>query len=237
MFMNTRQRTLAPEIMDDFLLEGDALKDNLDEIAKINRFLGGNKVTLNGVNTLLRQVTPGRTITIADIGCGNGDMLRELSDYGKKHKLQLKLLGIDANNFTISYATALSANYPDISYECINVMDGSFENISCDILLCTLTLHHFKTGEIIQLMNSFRRKARIGIVINDLQRSALAYRLFQLVCIICRLGKISAEDGLTSILRGFKRKEIVELSEKLNIVHYTLRWKWAFRYQWIISNL
>ncbi|GAA3929974.1 methyltransferase domain-containing protein [Chitinophaga oryziterrae] len=237
MFINTRQRTLAPEIMDDFLLEGDELKDNLDEIAQINRLLGGNKATLSGVAALLLQITPGQTITIADIGCGNGDMLRELSDYGKEHKLQLKLLGIDANNFTVSHATALSANYPDISYECIDVMDGSFEHISYDILLCTLTLHHFKTGEIIQLMNRFRRKARIGIVINDLQRSALAYRLFQLVCIVCRLGKISREDGLTSILRGFKRKEIVELSEKLNIVHYTLRWKWAFRYQWIISNL
>jgi 2-polyprenyl-3-methyl-5-hydroxy-6-metoxy-1,4-benzoquinol methylase len=237
MFINTRQRTLAPEIMDDFLLEGAGLRDNLDEIAQINRLLGGNRVTLSGVATLLQKAKPGQTVTIADIGCGNGDMLRELSDYGKKHHLKLKLLGIDANNFTVNHATTLSANYPDISYECINVMDEAFGDISYDILLCTLTLHHFKTDEMLQLMNRFRNKALIGIVINDLQRSALAYRLFQLVCFVCRLGKISREDGLTSILRGFKRKEIRELSEKLNIVHYTLRWKWAFRYQWIISNL
>jgi 2-polyprenyl-3-methyl-5-hydroxy-6-metoxy-1,4-benzoquinol methylase len=237
MFINTRQRTLAPEIMDDFLLEGEELRNNLDEIAQINRLLGGNKATLSGVTTLLQKVAPGQTVTIADIGCGNGDMLRELSDYGKKHQLKLKLLGVDANKFTVNHALALSANYPDISYECIDVMDEAFGNISYDILLCTLTLHHFKTEEILQLMNRFRSNARVGIVINDLQRSALAYRLFQMVCFACRLGRISKEDGLTSILRGFKRKEILELSEKLNIVHYTLRWKWAFRYQWTISNL
>jgi SAM-dependent methyltransferase len=237
MSINTRERTLAAEIMDDFLLEGDELKDNLEEIAQINRLLGGNNATLSGVTALLKKVPVNRKIIIADIGCGNGDMLRELSAYGKKHQLTLQLVGVDANHFTVTHARELSANYPDITYECIDVMHESFGNISYDILLCTLTLHHFKTNEILQLMNRFRKTATIGIVVNDLQRSALAYRLFQLVCIVFRLGKISRNDGLTSILRGFKRNEIRELSEKLNIVHYTLRWKWAFRYQWIISNL
>jgi 2-polyprenyl-3-methyl-5-hydroxy-6-metoxy-1,4-benzoquinol methylase len=237
MFINTRHRTLAPEIMDDFLLEGAELRGNLDEIAMINRLLGGNKVTLKGVAVLLKKMIPDKEITIADIGCGNGDMLRKLAAYGRKHGLKLKLIGIDANNFTVNHATALSANYPEISYECIDVLSETFTNISYDILLCTLTLHHFKTGEILQLMNTFRSNAATGIVVNDLQRSGLAYRLFQLAGVLLSLGRISREDGLTSILRGFKRKEILELSEKLNIVHYTLRWKWAFRYQWIISNL
>jgi 2-polyprenyl-3-methyl-5-hydroxy-6-metoxy-1,4-benzoquinol methylase len=237
MFINTRQRTLAPEIMDDFLLEGAALRDNLDEIALINRLLGGNRVTLSGVATLLKKGAADKEITIADIGCGNGDMLRELAAYGRKQRLKLKLIGIDANSFTVKHAMTLSANYPEISYECIDVLSETFGNISYDILLCTLTLHHFKTGEILQLMNTFRSNASIGIVVNDLQRSGLAYRLFQLAGGLFRLGRISREDGLTSILRGFKRKELLELSEKLNIVHYTIRWKWAFRYQWIISNL
>ncbi|SFD75972.1 2-polyprenyl-3-methyl-5-hydroxy-6-metoxy-1,4-benzoquinol methylase [Chitinophaga sp. CF118] len=237
MFINTRERTLAPEIMDDFLLEGEELRENLDEIAQINRLLGGNKATLSGVAVLLNKVPAGKEIVIADIGCGNGDMLRELAVYGRKHGLQLKLRGIDANNFAVRHATVLSANYPEISYECIDVMDEAFDRMPYDILLCTLTLHHFKTGEILQLMNRFLSNATVGIVINDLHRSALAYRLFHLISVVFRLGKISREDGLTSILRGFKRKEILELSESLNIVHYTLRWKWAFRYQWIISNL
>jgi 2-polyprenyl-3-methyl-5-hydroxy-6-metoxy-1,4-benzoquinol methylase len=237
MFINTRNRTLAAEIMDDFEMKGDELTKSLDEIAQVNRLLGGNNVTLSGVKTLLQGISPEREITIADIGCGNGDMLRELAAFGKKHQLNLKLLGIDANYFTISHAKSLSANYTDISYECMDILDEAFREIDYDIVVCTLTLHHFKNDEILHLMKRFQEKAVIGIVINDLQRSALAYRLFQLFCAAFRLGKMSREDGLTSILRGFKRKEILELSEKLNIVHYTLRWKWAFRYQWIISNL
>jgi hypothetical protein len=97
-----------------------------------------------------------------------------------------------------------------------------------------LTLHHFKDDEIISLLNVFYQNAHIGIVVNDLQRSAIAYRLFQGLCIVFRLNKMSIEDGLTSILRGFKKQELIDFSKKLNFKKYIIQWKWAFRYQWII---
>ena len=53
--INTKYRTDEPEIMDDFLLEGDELQDALDKIAKINQLLGGNKLTLEGVKSLLKN--------------------------------------------------------------------------------------------------------------------------------------------------------------------------------------
>ena len=52
-FINTKKRTDAIEIMDDFTLEGEILRDALDKIAKINQLLGGNKLTLQGVQKLL----------------------------------------------------------------------------------------------------------------------------------------------------------------------------------------
>ena len=49
MSINTKHRTDAPEIMDDFSLEGHDLLDALDKIATINQWLGGNRLTLKGV--------------------------------------------------------------------------------------------------------------------------------------------------------------------------------------------
>ena len=40
MSINTTYRTEESEIMDDFTLEGEELKDALDKIAKINQLLG-----------------------------------------------------------------------------------------------------------------------------------------------------------------------------------------------------
>ena len=45
--------------------------------------------------------------------------------------------------------------------------------------------------------------------------------------------KMIIEDGLTSVLRGFKRKDLVMISQTLNIKPQ-ISWKWAFRYQWIL---
>jgi 2-polyprenyl-3-methyl-5-hydroxy-6-metoxy-1,4-benzoquinol methylase len=237
MLISTKYRTEKSEIMDDFTLEGEILRDALDKIAKINQLLGGNKLTLLGVKTLLKNVPVDTEITIVDIGCGNGDMLRTLSDYGFQNNLKLKLIGIDANNFTINHAIHLSKKYSNISYRCENIFDEAFTELKYDIVLSTLVLHHFKEDEIIEILTVFYTNASLGIVINDLQRSSIAYRLFQLLCFVFRLNTMSRKDGLVSILRGFKKEDLIRFSKKIDFKKYTIHWKWAFRYQWIISKI
>ena len=237
MLIDTTNRTNAPELMDDFSMEGDALHDTLDQIATINRLLGGNQITLNGVEKLLAKMPNSEEITIVDLGCGNGDMLRMLSDYANKNDRKFKLIGIDANLDTIRYARELSAVYPNITYLSEDIFSPDFENLDYDIALCTLTLHHFSEAELLHLLQLLKKRAALGIVINDLHRNALAYRLFQLIGFVFRLEEMAKKDGLVSILRGFKRSELIDFSKKLNITNYTIKWKWAFRYQWIISKI
>lgn len=237
MFVNTKYRTDKSEIMDDFNLEGENLRDALDKIAKINQLLGGNKLTLLGVKSLLKNASSDTEITIVDVGCGNGDMLRILADYGLKNNLKFKLIGIDANNFTVNHAISLSKKYSNISYRCEDIFDKAFTELKYDIVLSTLVLHHFKEDEIIKTLRLFYTNAKLGIVINDLQRSLIAYRLFQALCFVFRLNPLSREDGLISILRGFKKEDLIRFSEKLNFKKYTIEWRWAFRYQWIISKI
>ena len=237
MAINTKYRTNTSEIMDDFTMEGEILRDALDKIAKINQLLGGNQLTLQGVQQLLESVSKTETIVIVDVGCGNGDMLRTLAEYGDKNNLDLQLIGIDANKFTINHAVNLSHQYTNIRFMCEDIFDEAFGKLKYDIVLCTLTLHHFKDNEIIDLISVFEMNSKIGIIINDLQRSALAYRLFQGLCFVFRLNNMSREDGLTSILRGFKKSELKRFSENLNFKKYSIHWKWAFRYQWIIQKI
>jgi len=237
MLVNTTQRSNAPEIMDDFSIEGEVLKDALDKIVSINKLLGGNKVTLQGVKELIKKLPRNKTITILDVGCGNGDMLRTLAKYATNHGLQFNLSGLDANQFTVNHAQNLSVNYPNIKYICDDVFEDSLNRDSFDIIVCTLTLHHFKDPDILRLIESFSKKTSLGIVINDLHRSKLAYFLFKAICFVFGLNDMSREDGLVSILRGFKRSDLLSYSRKLNLKKYSIRWKWAFRYQWIIKSI
>jgi 2-polyprenyl-3-methyl-5-hydroxy-6-metoxy-1,4-benzoquinol methylase len=236
MSINTTYRTNKAEAMDDFLMEGKVLQDALDKIAKINQLLGGNKLTLQGIEKLLKGKDKSKEITIIDIGCGNGDMLRYISEFSKREGYKFKLIGIDANNFTITHARNLSKFYPNINYFTEDIFDITSLNFNYDIVLCTLTLHHFKDNEILELLSNWHKKATIGLIINDLQRSKIAYRLFQALCFVFNLNKMSREDGLISILRGFKKEELIDFSKKLGFKNYSIKWKWAFRYQWIINK-
>ncbi|MHA4894965.1 methyltransferase domain-containing protein [Pedobacter sp. PWIIR3] len=235
--VDTRFRSDADELMDDFSLEGEVLKDALNKIADINRLLGGNKVTIEGVEHLIKNKHKFSEISILDVGCGNGDMLRALANYGLEKGYKFKLIGIDANQYTINHAIELSKDYQNISYTCADIFNQIKQERHFDVILCTLTLHHFKDDEIVRLINGFRKQAILGVVINDLHRSRLAYYLFMIICSVFRLNKMSKDDGLVSILRGFKMNDIMQYADRLNIDKHILRWRWAFRYQWIIPTL
>lgn len=235
MLIDTRHRSDAAEYMDDFSLAGTELNDALDRIASINKLLGGNRVTISGVRTLLKDISRERPVRILDIGCGNGDMLRSLAKFGNRTGRTFELTGIDANAAAIKHARQLSTGFPAITYICTDFLKSP-GNLSYDIVLCTLTLHHFTDSQIKELISVFQQKATLGIVINDLHRHQLAYYLFSLICIVFRLSPLSRDDGLVSILRGFKRTDLQDYSTHLG-GSTSIRWKWAFRFQWIIPTL
>ncbi|SDB61313.1 2-polyprenyl-3-methyl-5-hydroxy-6-metoxy-1,4-benzoquinol methylase [Flavobacteriaceae bacterium MAR_2010_188] len=232
--VNTKERTDAIEIMDDFSLEGESLHNTLDTLADINKWLGGNNVTLDGLKKVLKRHSRNVPITIIDLGCGGGDILRKVADYGRKEGYIFKLIGIDANPDAMVYARKLSKNYPEISFKAYDIFSEEFDLLKYDVVLTTLFLHHFKDEEIIKILQKAKKKAKLGIVVNDLQRSPIAYYLFKVVCLTIK-NRMIIEDGLTSILRGFKREELEEFSKRLNVPPQ-IKWRWAFRYQWIIQN-
>lgn len=232
--INTKYRTDEIELMDDFSIKGVLLRDALDKLANINKWLGGNHVTLGGLKKILKDHPKQKIITIMDLGCGDGDMLRRVANYGKNEGYVFKLIGIDANEDAVSYARELSKNYSEISYLCQDIFSDEFKVLNYDLVLTTLFLHHFKEDEIVKVLKQIQEIATIGMVINDLHRHPMAYYLFKLLGLVIK-NKMVKQDGLTSILRAFKKEDLVRISKNLNGKSY-IQWKWAFRFQWILKT-
>ena len=232
--VDTSHRSSEMEIMDDFTMEGALFRDTLDKLEIINRFLGGNSVTINGLKNLLKNQSKNKTITIVDLGCGNGDILRDVAKFGRKNNYSFKLIGIDANLAAIEYAKELSKEYSELSFKTIDILSEDFKKQSYDVVLCTLFLHHFKNEELISFLKTTTNKATIGVVVNDLHRHKLAYYLFKLIGFFIK-NKMVRQDGLTSVLRAFKRKDLENIAKEIK-VHFSIQWKWAFRYLWILKK-
>ena len=111
LFINTTYRSNATELMDDFSMKGELLRDTLDKLGSINKWLGGNRITINGIKQLLANKPKEKPFTIIDLGCGHGDILRLVADFGRKKGYNFKLIGVDANQDAVDYAKELSINY------------------------------------------------------------------------------------------------------------------------------
>jgi 2-polyprenyl-3-methyl-5-hydroxy-6-metoxy-1,4-benzoquinol methylase len=233
-FISTKTRTDKEELMDDFSIGGDLLRDTLDKLENINRWLGGNLMTVKSLKKVLSNHPKEQEVVIADIGCGHGDILRDVAKFGRKNGYKMKLIGMDANPTAIAYANELSTEFPELSFKTEDIFSDKFKNREFDVVLATLFLHHFKEPQLVSFLKNTLKQTKIAVIVNDLHRHKLAYYLFMLLSAFIK-NKMIIEDGLTSVLRGFKRNDLERISKKLK-VKPQISWKWAFRFQWILRE-
>jgi 2-polyprenyl-3-methyl-5-hydroxy-6-metoxy-1,4-benzoquinol methylase len=150
----------------------------------------------------------------------------------ENRKVQLK--GIDANPSVVSYAKRLAHNSENLQFETINIFSSEFQKQKFDIIIATLFFHHFKEDELVSLLTSLKQQARVAIIVNDIHRHPLAYYSIKLLTTLFSKSTMVKYDAPLSVLRAFKAQELKTILEKAGIRNYSLKWKWAFRWQLII---
>ena len=225
------QRSYEEELMDDLESGGEVIDQTLRELETINRLLGGNQVTTNGLEKLL-QNTDG-VITIADLGCGGGDILKLIAKWAEKKSIKLKMIGYDANPNIIAFAQDNCKAFPNIEFETQDIFSEEFKALKFDIILCTLFTHHFNDKSLASIFQQFKNQAKIGVIINDLHRHWFAYHSIKILTKLFSKSEMVQYDGPLSVLRSFSRKDLSRIMQEAQIQQYQLRWMWAFRWQLI----
>ncbi|PRX54813.1 methyltransferase domain-containing protein [Flagellimonas meridianipacifica] len=231
--MDFSVRSRVDELMDDPNMELPTLREAYEDINRCNSLLGGDTITIEGVWQLIKKDQE-KSYTILDMGCGDGTMLRKLSDFLSKKGVSHSMMGIDLRDDVLLIAQENSIGYPRIEFKKMDILkaDTSF---TCDIIINTLTMHHFEEERIDAFLKQFVRLAKVGVVINDLQRSKLSYYLFKLFSFFFIRTQVAKVDGLISISKAFQKEDLLKLAKKIPNVIHIIQWKWAFRYIWIMQ--
>lgn len=233
---SNKYRSAQTEIMDDLDFQGVEMKNLLKDLKVVNKWLGGNTITIDGINKLLQDHSKAEKVTILDIGCGDGELLRKCADFGNQNNFNFNCIGLDFNENILTYAKESSTSYPNIKFRKVDVFLEENLIPNCDIAVCTLFLHHFNNKEIEGLLKKLMHKITIGAVINDLHRNKQAFNLFKLVSTLFLKTKTAKHDGLVSIARGFKKDELEKISRQIPNQKSKIQWRWAYRYQWILKK-
>src|SRR5215467_5205923 len=205
----------------------------MKELDFINKHLGGHKITLNGIKSILKK-NPGRkNISILEIGCGGGDNLRVIKEYLEKKNISIQLSGVDINPHCIEFARSRKENegilFFTSDYKLMKPEQKS------DIIFCSLFCHHFTDEEVIEILKWLKENSNIGFFINDLHRHPFAYYSIKWLTKIFSKSYLVKNDAALSVLRGFKRKELEIYNQRSSTSTIQLNWKWAFR--WLMIYL
>ena len=227
------QRSEEKELMDDLDCSGQELEQTLRELKTINRWLGGNQVTTNGLDKIM-TACPQETYSIADIGCGGGDMIQIMDQWAKSKKKKVYFVGIDANRNIIEYARVRLSNETNVSWRIQNVFEPQFSEEKVDIITCTLFTHHFTDAELVELIQAFQQKGCLGLVINDLHRHWFAFHSIRLLTKLFSKSQMVQNDAKLSVLRSFQKSDWDRIFKKAGIKSYQISWFWAFRWQVLV---
>ena len=228
------QRAIGPEIMDDLQATGPDLHQALRELDGINYALGGNYVTLNGLSKLMDRYQGNDEPHIADLGCGSGDMLKRIRKLLEKRKINARLTGFDANPNVIRFAHIHTPAMCRIQYEPVNIFSEDFQNRKFDIITGTLFFHHFTNEELIGFFKRLSGQASFGMVINDIHRHWFAYYSIKWLTQIFSRSVMVRHDAPVSVLRAFRKKDLLEILRRAGLSNFHIKWCWAFRWQVIV---
>lgn len=231
-----KERSKQVEMMDDPLIEESSLQAVFKDIDIVNRFLGGHRVTLKALEMLFKELGK-KSYTILDAGCGDGTMLRAIASYFHLKEIDLDLTGIDVSEKALVIARKQSEEFRNIKFIQQDLMRMSTDTAQYDVVICSLTLHHFDDEHIPLILNNLSCIAQSAIVINDLQRSKLAYYLFKGFSTIFMNTDIAKNDGLISIKSGFSRNDLKNFSRLLHRWEHEFSRKWLFRYLWVMRRI
>src|SRR5256714_15335627 len=156
-----------PELMDRPQPVTRELERDLANLRSFNRWFGGHGLVRH---FLRRWLKPNDKARILDVATGSGDIPRLIADHARRQNLAVQIDAIDQQESTIEIARRLSAAYPEIDFSRANLFEWD-PPAGYDIVLCSLTLHHFTNDDAVRALQKIRELSRARVLLADLRRT------------------------------------------------------------------
>ena len=194
------------------------VETTLRDIVRVNVLLGGRAAAAFGLERLLEGVAPGPRRTLLDVGAGSGDLAGYLVRRAARRGVTLAPLTVERHPVAARLCRRAGL---------VSVMgDGGqlpLADRSVDVALASQLLHHLERRSAVTLLRELSRVARLGVIVADLRRHAVAAIGIWLASFPLGLHPVTRQDGVTSVRRGYTRGELEQLLREAGVAGEVFR--------------
>jgi SAM-dependent methyltransferase len=228
------RRSAQTEILDG-PVETAELAKILRDLARFNGAMMGHWPVLQWLGRATRDVQPEQPLTLLDIGCGYGDLLRAVRRWARKRGRAMNLIGVDLSPQVVEVARDASAVSDDIDYHAADIFNFKPAG-PIDLVTTSLVTHHLSDAMIVRFLRWMEANARKGWVIYDLQRSRVPFYFIALAGALLRLHAVVTYDGRISVARSLTRGEWRQALAQADIPANAAELSW-FMFRFSIGRL
>jgi ubiquinone/menaquinone biosynthesis C-methylase UbiE len=207
-------RATDRELLDEGVPEEETLR-SLADLRFVNRWLGNRGALLRAVRP---HLPPGARLL--DVGCGSGDV---------PAFLRARVPGVASAVGLDVKALHLRRVPPSVRPVVGDVRRLPFADRSFDVVTASLFLHHFDAHELPGLLAGLHRLARRAVVVDDLQRALVPWLFGRFAFPVLFRSRVSVADGLLSIRRGFRPRELHAAFAAAGIENVSVRRSFPYR--------
>ena len=210
--------TNAAELLDGPLDDAAALDGNLRDLRRVNRWLGGVVLSAAAIESLAAHRVE---LSLLDVGTGGADIPVALIELALKRGRRVHAVGIDARPEILAAAVRTRPSIAAINGLELHVGDGralAFLDRTFDVAHVSLVMHHLEPPAAIDLLRELGRVARLGVVVNDLERSRLGWMGAWLLGHLLTANRYTRHDAPLSVRRAYRHQEMAALLRDAGLV-------------------
>ncbi len=224
------RRILVPEQMDTERIDPADLARCLADLERLSGLTLGHRPTLAWLAGMTAGLPPGSRLSVLDVACGGGDMLRAIWRWAQPRGWDLRLRGVDLNPDTVAIARAANPAGADIEYV---VGDALALDQGADLIVNALFLHHLDDAEAVRFLRWLQARAARGWLVNDLQRQVLSYWGLRALTPLLGMHRFVRSDGPISVARGWSGAELRALAAQAGVA---ARLQWHLPFRWTLAG-
>jgi SAM-dependent methyltransferase len=228
-------RSGEAEWLDGADLPPAELERVLHDLARFNSAMLGHRPVLAWLRRAVARTPKGQPLTLLDVGCGYGDLLRAIRRWADRHSVPLRLIGIDLSAETIRIAQSATAPGERIEYHAADIFDFD-GGAPPDFVVSSLLTHHLTDAQIVTFLQWMEATARRGWFIYDLQRHPVPFFFIGLTGRLTRLHPMVIHDGRISVARSLTRREWLARMAEAGIDRRAVQLRW-FLFRFAIGRL